>query len=194
MVQKGFLKGHAVILSSFNCHYVLPSMIERRYDYSFFRGCSVLIFSENGRHPSVPIVIFFFYKISINYYTGSHPLTNFSFSNMSLLKRIANNDPTLKEISLGDSADKYFHDVSEMVAALGSNTVIDYVRVDREFLPSLLGQPEKKAAVVNAIGKLPALRELRIMSGPVHANVLGIALTDAVNLENLELVRRVDLC
>ena len=107
---------------------------------------------------------------------------------MSLLQRIANNDPALNEISLGDSAEKYFNDVSEMVAALGSNTVIDYVRIDRDFLPSLLGEPEKKAAVVTAIGKLPALRELRIMSGPVHANVLGIALTDAVNLENLELV------
>lgn len=109
---------------------------------------------------------------------------------MALLERIANNDPVLKEISLGDAADKYFSDVSEMVAALELNTVIDYVRVDRDFLPSLLGQPEKKAAVVSAIGRLPALRELRIMSGPVHANVLGKALTDAHNLENLELVRR----
>ena len=106
----------------------------------------------------------------------------------SLIERIANNDPTLKEISLGESAETYFGDVAEMVSALAANTTIDYVRIDRDFLPSLLGQPEKKAAVVTAIGKLPALREFRIMSGPVHAHVLGKALTDATSLENLELV------
>lgn len=107
---------------------------------------------------------------------------------MSLVERIANNEAGLTEIKLGDSAENYFADVTEIVDALSKNTIIDYVRIDREFLPSLLGEPAKKAAVVTAVGKLPALRELRIMSGPVHANVLGLALKDAVNLENLELV------
>lgn len=107
---------------------------------------------------------------------------------MSFVQKIAANDPTFKELRLSESSEHYFSDVSEMVAALGQNTVIDYVRIDRDFLPSLLGEPEKKAAIVIAIGKLPALRELRIMSGPVHANVLGLALNDVANLENLELV------
>lgn len=104
-----------------------------------------------------------------------------------LIEQITANDPTFKELKLGESAEKLFGDVSEIVEALGQNTHIDYVRIDRDFLPSLLGEPEKKAAVVKAIGKLPALRELRIMTGPVHANVLGEALQDASNLENLEL-------
>lgn len=107
----------------------------------------------------------------------------------TLVERIASNDATLKELRLGETYTEYFADVGEIVSALSQNTVIDYVRIDRDFLPSLLGQPEKKAAVVTAIGKLPALRELRIMSGPVHANVLGLALSDASNLEYLELVR-----
>ena len=109
--------------------------------------------------------------------------------NASVVQQIAANDAKLQELSLGDAATKYFLDVTEMVDALQQNQVIESVRIDRDFLPSLLGQPEKKAAVVTAIGKLPALKSLRIMSGPVHAVVLGKALQDAAQLVTLELVR-----
>lgn len=107
---------------------------------------------------------------------------------MSLVERIANNDPELKELRLADPAKNYFKDVSEIIDALRDNSYIEVVRIDRDFLPSLLGQPEKKAAVVKAIGQLKNLRELRIVSGPVHAVVLGCALKDAEQLESLELV------
>eukprot|EP00522_Entomoneis_paludosa_P005956 CAMPEP_0172460830 /NCGR_PEP_ID=MMETSP1065-20121228/38515_1 /TAXON_ID=265537 /ORGANISM="Amphiprora paludosa, Strain CCMP125" /LENGTH=88 /DNA_ID=CAMNT_0013215983 /DNA_START=30 /DNA_END=292 /DNA_ORIENTATION=+ len=79
---------------------------------------------------------------------------------MSLVERIQSNDPDLVDLRLTEIPEAYTSDMTQLVEALKSNTVIQFVRFDRDFLPGL--KPELAADLFKATGALPSLKETLI--------------------------------
>lgn len=104
---------------------------------------------------------------------------------MSYIGRIQDSDPELTELRLTEDIEAYCTDISQMTDALKSNTVIEYVRLDRDFLPSMY--VENTAEFFRAFGSLPALKEAQIWHASIPVTVLADFLTAARGIEHLQL-------
>ena len=104
---------------------------------------------------------------------------------MSIFDQIKNSDPELKEVRLTEEWSAYCTDINEMIEALQSNTVIEFIRLDRDFVPSL--EPEAAKGFFKALGSLPALKEAQIWHACIHASILADLFTSAKLLEVVKL-------
>lgn len=104
---------------------------------------------------------------------------------MSLVQRIQNNDPDLVDLRLTEIPEAYTSDLSQLIEALKSNSVIQFVRFDRDFLPGL--KPELAADLFKATGALPNLKETLIWHASLHMEVLTSFIAGAQGLEHLQL-------
>jgi len=104
---------------------------------------------------------------------------------MSLVERIQSNDPDLVDLRLTEIPEAYTSDMTQLVEALKSNTVIQFVRFDRDFLPGL--KPELAADLFKATGALPSLKETLIWHASLPMGVLASFISEAKGLEHLQL-------
>lgn len=96
---------------------------------------------------------------------------------MSYVSRIRESDPELTELRLTEDIEAYTSDIQEMIEALKQNKVIEYVRLDRDFLPSMY--VENQSDFFKAFGSLPALKEAQIWHASMPVTVLADFLTRA---------------
>mmetsp|Transcript_19741 Transcript_19741/g.25418 ORF Transcript_19741/g.25418 Transcript_19741/m.25418 type:complete len:346 (-) Transcript_19741:150-1187(-) len=104
---------------------------------------------------------------------------------MSYVERILNNDPDLVDLRLTEIPEAYTSDMTQLIDALKKNTVIQFVRFDRDFLPGL--KPDLAAELFNATGSLPALKETLIWHASLKMEVLTSFISQAKGLEHLQL-------
>ena len=76
---------------------------------------------------------------------------------MSFVDRVRDNDPELEDLRLTEEPQAYAMDVAELAASLKDNKVISFIRLDRDFLPSM--NEEEISVFFDALGKLPSLKE-----------------------------------
>ena len=103
----------------------------------------------------------------------------------AIVGRIHNELEGLKELRLVESPEAYGANFDELIEALEGNTTIEYVRLDRDFLPGL--EESDIALVMEAVGKLPALKETHIMHAILPATAFASFLQHAKNVEIVEL-------
>jgi len=103
---------------------------------------------------------------------------------MSIISQILSSDPELTELRLVEDIEAYTTDPSELTDALLENKIIDYVRLDRDFLPSMV--PEDTASFFKAFGKLPNLKEAQVWHASIPVTVLADFLNAARGLEHLQ--------
>jgi Ran GTPase-activating protein (RanGAP) involved in mRNA processing and transport len=99
--------------------------------------------------------------------------------------RIRNNDPKLKELRLAEFTQAYGAHVSELTEAFHSNTTIEYVRCDRDFLPSM--EADECANFFKSLATVPSLKEAQIWHASIPVKVLANFVEQAQHLENLQL-------
>jgi hypothetical protein len=104
---------------------------------------------------------------------------------MSIVEQIKENDPELKEIRFAEDPLAYSPTVAELCDAFASNTVISYVRLDRDFLPSM--DEEDIGPFFEAFSKLPALIDAQIWHASIPVSILASFIKAAKQLENLQL-------
>lgn len=104
---------------------------------------------------------------------------------MSLVERIQSNDPELFDLRLTEIPEAYTSDMTQLIEALKVNTVIQFVRFDRDFLPGL--KPELAEDLFKATGALPNLKETLIWHASLKMDVLTTFITQAKGLEHLQL-------
>lgn len=104
---------------------------------------------------------------------------------MNIIESIRNNDPELKELRLAEEVEAYCTDISELIDAMAENTVIEYVRLDRDFLPSML--PEHAKSFFLALGKLKGLKDAQIWHAAIHVTLLADFINAARHIEALQL-------
>ena len=104
---------------------------------------------------------------------------------MSYVDRIQSNDPELVDLRLTEIPEAYTNDMSQLIEALKVNTVIQYIRFDRDFLPGL--KPEMASELFKAAGSLPNLKETLIWHASLPINVLSDFISQAKGLEHLQL-------
>lgn len=90
----------------------------------------------------------------------------------TLVDQIRENSPDLTELRLAEEVEAYSPDVHDLISALQTNTVIDYVRLDRDFLPSM-SSAEDTQSFFQAFGKLSNLKEAQIWHAAIHVSVLA---------------------
>ena len=103
----------------------------------------------------------------------------------AIVGRIHNELEGLKELRLVESPEAYGANFDELIEALKGNTTIEYVRLDRDFLPGL--EESDIVLVMEAVGKLPALKETHIMHAILPATAFASFLQHAKNVEIVEL-------
>jgi Ran GTPase-activating protein (RanGAP) involved in mRNA processing and transport len=103
----------------------------------------------------------------------------------SIVDRIRSNDPELKELRLAEFHQVYGANVSDMVEAFHSNTIVEYIRCDRDFLPSM--EADECANFFEAVAAVPSLKEAQIWHASLPIKVLTIFVGQAQQLENLQL-------
>jgi len=91
----------------------------------------------------------------------------------------------VKELLLVHEPCKYFNNVQEVVAACSKNTVLEEVRLGRNFLPAL--SLEESEVLFETFGKLPSLHTFQLWNGTVHASALASFFQSARHLQTLEL-------
>lgn len=101
------------------------------------------------------------------------------------VERIKNNDPELHDLRLTEIPEAYTNDMSLLIDALKQNTVIEFVRFDRDFLPGL--KTEMMGELFEAAGALPKLKETLIWHASLSMSVLAKFISAAHGLEHLQL-------
>lgn len=104
---------------------------------------------------------------------------------MSIVEQIQMNDPELVELRLAEEPEAYSADTAELITALKNNTVIEYVRLDRDFLPGM--EPEHAKPFFEAFGSMANLKEAQIWHAAISVNILADFVTAAKGLEILQL-------
>ena len=105
---------------------------------------------------------------------------------MSLVERIHSNDPDLTDLRLTEVPEAYTNDFQSLVDSLKDNTVIQYVRFDRDFLPALT--PEEVDDLFQAVGSLKGLKEILVMHAPLRAkSVADLIALSKDKVEHLQL-------
>ncbi|GAX11594.1 hypothetical protein FisN_1Lh043 [Fistulifera solaris] len=102
----------------------------------------------------------------------------------SICEQLRNNDYELRELRLTESPEAYAASMSDLIEALSSNTVVDYIRLDRDFLPCM--DENYMEDFFSTIGALPALTEAHIWHASVPVKVLADFLKNANKIEFLE--------
>lgn len=95
---------------------------------------------------------------------------------MSIVERIQSSDPELTDLRMTEVPEAYTNDVNALIESIKSNTVIQFVRFDRDFLPAL--SPEEVADLFKAVGTLPSLKEILIW----HAHLSAKSVADLIAL------------
>jgi Leucine Rich repeat len=105
----------------------------------------------------------------------------------SIIEQIRDNSALASELLLAEEVEAYCggSDVEELISAFKNNTVIEYIRLDRDFLPSM--PDEACPGLFQAIGSLPALKEAHIKHAAIHVKVLSEFIKSAQGLEHLTL-------
>jgi Ran GTPase-activating protein (RanGAP) involved in mRNA processing and transport len=105
----------------------------------------------------------------------------------TVIEQIRENSPDLAELLLAEEVEAYCGSatVEDLLEAFRVNTVIEYVRLDRDFLPSL--PDDACPGLFQAVGKLPALKEAHIKHAAIHVRVLSDFIVSATGLEHLTL-------
>lgn len=105
---------------------------------------------------------------------------------MSLVERIQSNDPELTDLRLTEVPEAYTNDLSAFMASLKSNTVIEFVRFDRDFLPAL--SPEQVTELFDAVGALSNLKEILIWHARLSAKSVAELIAQSKDrVEHLQL-------
>lgn len=76
---------------------------------------------------------------------------------MSFVERLRNNDPELKDLRLTEEHQAYALNVNELADSLKNNEVVDFIRLDRDFLPSMT--IDEIGVFFRALGEIPNLQE-----------------------------------
>mmetsp|Transcript_2805 Transcript_2805/g.5859 ORF Transcript_2805/g.5859 Transcript_2805/m.5859 type:complete len:345 (+) Transcript_2805:278-1312(+) len=95
---------------------------------------------------------------------------------MSLIDRIQSNDPDLTDLRMTEVPEAYTNDLDALIESLKSNTVIQFVRFDRDFLPAL--NPEQVDSLFKAVGSLAGLKEILIW----HAHLSAKSVAELIAL------------
>lgn len=103
----------------------------------------------------------------------------------TLVDRIRNNDGELKELRLTEEPPAYCAKVSDLTDAFQSNSNIEYIRFDRDFLPAL--EPSECDGFFKSIGGISSLKEAQIWHASLSVKVLSTFIAAARNLESLQL-------
>jgi hypothetical protein len=104
---------------------------------------------------------------------------------MSFVEQIQSNDPELVDLRLTQIPEAYASDIGQLIEALKTNTVIQFVRFDRDFLPGL--KPELAGDLFKATGALPGLKEALIWHASLPMEALTSFISLAQGLEHLQL-------
>jgi hypothetical protein len=103
----------------------------------------------------------------------------------SIVDRIRSNDSELKELRLAEFPQAYGAHVSDLTEAFSSNTTIEYVRCDRDFLPSL--EADECVNFFKSLAAVPSLKEAQIWHASIPVTVLTLFIVAGQHLENLQL-------
>ena len=107
---------------------------------------------------------------------------------MLILDRLRANEPSYSKLKLVYPPTEICRcsgDIQQLIAALGANHTVTYVLLEGAFCRNLTNTDYQ--AVLNAVGKLPALQDLEIWSSPVPVAALCQAVEQAVYLRRLGL-------
>jgi Ran GTPase-activating protein (RanGAP) involved in mRNA processing and transport len=103
----------------------------------------------------------------------------------SIVDRIRCNDSKLKELRLAEFPQAYCAHVSDLAEAFYFNTTIEYVRCDRDFLPSM--EADEYVNFFKSLAAVNSLKEAQIWHASIPVKVLTIFIEQAQHLENLQL-------
>lgn len=101
------------------------------------------------------------------------------------IEGILSNNAEKPRLVLGDSPESIFSDVSEIVDALKTNTVIRKCRFDRDFFKGLT--EEQKQLIMEQCAQLKTLKRVHLLAASVQVSLVGKVLDDCNGLEVLEL-------
>lgn len=103
----------------------------------------------------------------------------------TVVETIRNTDDGLKELRLTENPEDYCADFSDLIDALQGNSTIEYVRMDRDFLPGM--NSDDMFTLLDTMGKLPMLKEIHILHAILSASAFENFLQQAENVEHIEL-------
>ena len=103
----------------------------------------------------------------------------------TIIEKIHDQVKGLKELRLTECPQAYCATVFELIEALEGNTSIEYVRLDRDFLPGL--EESDLILLLDVVGKRPALKEAHIMHTILPAKAFASFITHAKLVETVEL-------
>lgn len=103
----------------------------------------------------------------------------------SIVDQLRGNDPSLKEIRLTEVPSAYGASIYDIIDALEVNTTIEFIRLDRDFLPGM--EPEHSIAFFTALGKVSSLKEASIWHCTIPVTALSEFLSGARGLQILQL-------
>jgi len=103
----------------------------------------------------------------------------------TIIEQIHDQVEGLKELRFSECPEAYCADISDLIQALQGNTSIEYVRLDRDFLPGM--EDADISLLLDAVGKLPALKETHIKHAILPASAFENFLQQVTNVERIEL-------
>jgi hypothetical protein len=101
------------------------------------------------------------------------------------IEGILSNNADKPRLVIGDAPESVFSDVSEIVDALKTNTVIVKCRFDRDFFKGLTA--EQKQLILGQCAQLKTLKRVHLLYASVEVNLVSKVLDDCKGLEVLEL-------
>ena len=108
-----------------------------------------------------------------------------------MVERLASSDASLTDLRLTEAPQAYCKGIDELIEAFQSNTVVSYVRLDRDFLPSLSQSEDadKIPLLLSAIGALPKLQESLLWHASLDMKALTafVVASQGKQLQSLQL-------
>jgi hypothetical protein len=101
------------------------------------------------------------------------------------IEGILSNNAEKPRLVIGDAPEKVFSDVSELVDALKTNTVIVKCRFDRDFFAGLTA--EQKQLILEQCAQLKTLTRVHLLASSIQVSLVSKILDDCSGLEVLEL-------
>jgi len=101
------------------------------------------------------------------------------------IEGILSNNAAKPRLVLGEAPEKVFGDVSEIVDALKTNTVIVKCRFDRDFFSGLT--TEQKQAILEQCAQIKTLTRVHLLASSVQVSLVSKVLEDCSGLEVVEL-------
>jgi Leucine Rich repeat len=120
-----------------------------------------------------------------------HPKATRKSIMTSLVERIEASDEQLTDLRLTEAPQAYAATVEQLITAFQANTVIEYIRFDRDFLPGIMDlsedDPDQVLRLFEAIGSIPTLKEALIWHASISVQALTAFLHKARHLQHLQL-------